>query len=105
MGTQPIHGPIWWPASNIVASLNRDDDEIPDKPSSVPSVPWKEHVGSMTSSLRNFILAYMAVHWMYDSSMQYPAYGDAKEFRVAWIMPIVMRNIVGKRKYTMQGHA
>ena len=92
---QPFYAPFWWPVSNMITAFVRNTKEIPGKPTSLPSMPLNDHLAAMTSSLRNFILGYLAVYWLYDEERKYPAYGDAKEFSFIWMLPIILRNVVG----------
>lgn len=93
---QPIYAPAGWPVTNIVATVNREHLDEPIPPISIPIFSWRDHLGSMTSSFRNFILGYMAVYWMYDDNTKYPAYGDARVINPDWMIPIILRNIIGR---------
>jgi len=93
---QPIYAPAGWPITNIIAGVTRENVDKPIAPVSIPIFTLRDHLGSMTSSFRNFILGYLAVYWMYDNDTKYPAYGDAHVINLDWMIPIILRNIIGK---------
>lgn len=51
----------------------------------------------MTNALRAFTLAYIAIFWIHggEDGYQYAAFGKAKQFELEWMLPILVRNIIG----------
>ena len=39
-----------------------------------------------------FVDTLLIVYWLYNENVQYPAFGDAKEFSLHWMWPIILRN-------------
>lgn len=92
---QPFYTTLTWPISNMLTAIGRQSSEVPGEPTSMASMDFNDHFASTMSSLRNSALAFLAVFWMYTGNQQYPAYGDAKEFKWKWMKPILARNVLG----------
>eukprot|EP00756_Hemistasia_phaeocysticola_P010014 Hpha_TRINITY_DN14982_c1_g2::TRINITY_DN14982_c1_g2_i1::g.143333::m.143333 len=96
---QPFYMPLLWPVGNLMqASAASEKDEVVRVDRAVASLDLTGHLTSMAASLRSFLLAYFFVHYLYDNTSpteSYPAFGPAKEFSQTWVLPIVVRNLIG----------
>ena len=46
------------------------------------------------AGFRNFVLAYACIYMLYDEENPYPAFGPAKELKLSWMMPIIIRDLI-----------
>jgi sterol desaturase/sphingolipid hydroxylase (fatty acid hydroxylase superfamily) len=95
-----VFSPLLWPLNNIIQALfvrNASDDSAVLEDRAPPYLDIMTHISVVYGALRAIILAYAVIYWL-PSSMHgatgYPAFGGAETFSTAWIMPIVIRNIV-----------
>ena len=46
------------------------------------------------AGFRNFVLAYACIYMLYDEENPYPAFGPAKELKLSWMIPIIIRDLI-----------
>lgn len=95
----PIGTGLAWPLANIVGlmGLPATPETKLAHPDAKPISDLGGHTGAMSSSIRSFTLAYLAIYYIHggDDGLQYPAFGRAKEWDVEWMWPILLRNLMG----------
>lgn len=91
---QPWYMPGLWPAGHVVASLVKPNEEKPPSPSTSPLMDFIDIGTAVIAGLRNFGLAYFCIYVLYDSDNPYPAFGDAKELKLDWMIPIIKRDLI-----------
>ena len=102
--------PLLWPLGHVSAAIMKPDDEVPPKKRSIAIMGFFDNLTAFASALRSFILAYVAIYWLYDDN-QYPAFGRGKTPRIMvhwnkhclftgknlnweWMQPILVRNVI-----------
>mmetsp|Transcript_119809 Transcript_119809/g.284669 ORF Transcript_119809/g.284669 Transcript_119809/m.284669 type:complete len:341 (-) Transcript_119809:44-1066(-) len=89
--TQPWYMPALWPLGHVGSALQKDQE--PAELKATASLDLWGTLTSFAASARSFLLAYLAVHVAYAEG-GYPAFGAAKEWSLAWMWPILMRNLL-----------
>lgn len=78
----------------LYAIWSKDHDEKPFKNVAYPLVTSPDVLFSIANGLRSYILAYFCIYYIYGEN-QYPAFtDDAKEFKLFWMIPILVRDLV-----------
>ena len=71
---QPWYMPVFWPVAHVTSGiLKPSKDEVP-KNVSLGKLDLLGHLTAICAALRSFILAYMAIYFLYDD-FNYPAFG------------------------------
>lgn len=86
--------PLTWPVGHIISAVTRPQDEKVTPPKATADLDLIGHATSVCAATRSFVMAYMLIYVMYDDG-QYPAFGPGKELSLDWMLPILLRNIVG----------
>ncbi len=74
---QPWYMPILWPVAHVTSAIFKPSDEVPGKNVSVGVMGLIDHLTAFAAASRSFLLAYMAIYWLYDD-FDYPAFGGGK---------------------------
>ena len=86
--------PLLWPFPHIVSSLRLRGSEPHPILKAVPILDFVGHISALGGSLRSYLIAVFIVYGLY-SNDSYPAYGQASTLSLTWMLPIVLRNIIG----------
>lgn len=90
----PAYMPLAWPVSSVLFAVTTDaKDPPPAKLESAPELDFVEHLISMCTALRSFILAYAIIYWCYRDG-EYPAFGRATNLEWSWMWPIIVRDLI-----------
>ena len=77
-------------------AITKSEDDKPGKPESAPYLDLVGNLTAMAAAARSFSLAYICIYhlpaqWGLET---YPAFGPAREWRLDWMMHIIVRNVV-----------
>lgn len=90
---QPWYSPILWPVAHVAHALGLKEDAKAFPNVSMGQLDLIGHLTAFAAALRSFILAYIAIYWLYDDN-DYPAFGKGKTLEWAWMQPIFVRNVI-----------
>jgi len=79
---------------HIGATIIKDKDDKPSNPSTKPFMGLIDVATATIAGFRNFVLAYACIYMLYDDENPYPAFGPAKELKLSWMMPIIIRDLI-----------
>jgi len=93
---QPWYMPVSWPIGHVSTAITKSEDDKPGKPESAPYLDLVGNLTAMAAAARSFSLAYICIYhlpaqWGLEA---YPAFGPAREWRLDWMMHIIVRNVV-----------
>lgn len=86
--------PLVWPISNAASALKDRDLKKQDVPKleTHGKLNLVEHLSSMAGALRSFAMAWWLIYHV--SPQPYPAFGAAAEWRIEWMWPLLVRNLL-----------
>jgi hypothetical protein len=85
-----------WPFPHIFNIVQRPEKEKAPKPEAEATLDAIGNLTSFAACFRNFLLAYFCIYTLYDDEKSpYPAFGPGKTLRLSWMLPILIRNLVG----------
>lgn len=87
---------VLWPFPNVFKSLGLNQfkpKEEREREAVVPFLDLTGHMMVIAGSVRAWIVAYMVVYL--SSTSTYPAFGAASSLSSDWIVPILVRNLLG----------
>jgi hypothetical protein len=87
--------PLLWPLPHMIASFRLKGIEPPPVLKALPILGLSGHVSSLGGSLRSVLIAVFIVYGLYNSESAYPAFGRASNLSSSWMLPIILRNVLG----------
>jgi len=91
--------PLTWPFGHVsqafgIAAQDKKDVVVPPLVAS-PELDIVGHLTSMAGALRSVILAYFCIFYIHggEDGYGYPAFGSAATWSVAWMWPLLVRNL------------
>ena len=93
---QPFYMPLLWPVGNIAAMIStKKEDKTPaPTPKATAELDLIGNLTSICAATRSFLISLFCVYYLYDD-YSYPAFGSGKEFKLSWMMPIIIRDLIG----------
>ena len=87
--------PLIWPIGNLAAAVGNKKDEKVPPPKTVPIIQPLGALTSLAGGLRSYLIACFCIYYFYPKN-SYPGLTDqAETFKLDWMMPIMMRNLIG----------
>lgn len=91
---QPWYMPAIWPLGHVVSTISKSENEKPSPLTTTPLMSPVDILTAMAAGLRNYILACFCIYYLYPDNPYPGMSNEAKEFRLDWMLPILIRNIV-----------
>ena len=86
--------PFMWPFPHILASIRLKGSEPRPILKAKPFLDFFGNLSAFGGSLRSYLIAVFIVYGLYNGE-SYPAFGLASTLSLSWMLPIVLRNVIG----------